>query len=355
MTREYKCPSCGSSMVFDSSLKQMLCEHCGTARTVEQMEELWREEEQTQADDIYEDIKEEDSYGNETGDFKKYTCPSCGAEILTDEHTAATFCSFCGSPSLMEDRLTGERTPAYLIPFCIDKNKAVELYRKWCKKGMLTPKDFYSASTVEKLTGIYVPFWLYDYAANAVVEASCTRVRSERRGDTQYTHTDHYRVLRDVSDEYVKVPADASEKMPDQVMDKLEPFEYRALEPFQMGYLSGYLAEKFNYNSEQLKSRVENRISDYILKEAVNSIQGYSTKAITSQKVRFRPMAAKYTMLPVWILNYRYKEKDYMFAINGQTGKLVGKLPISMGKAAGVFLGISAASYLILTLIGGLV
>lgn len=354
MVRDYKCPSCGAAMVFESNSQKMRCEHCGTELTVEELEEIHRQGEDTEEEKVYSQAEHEDDFGKEKADFKKYTCPGCGAEILTDEHTAAAFCSYCGTPGLMEDRLNGEQTPAQIIPFKIDRQRAEEIYRSFCKRGVLTPKDFTKASTIEKISGIYVPFWLYDYRANAKIEAKCTKVRVERRGDMEYTHTKHFRVHRDVSDEYLKVPADASEKMPDDIMEKLEPFQYQDMVEFRMPYLSGYMAEKYNYTSEEMAKRVEERIYAYILEEARRTIKGYSTTAVMGERVHIDRRAAKYTMFPVWILNYRYKEKNYVFAINGQTGKFVGKLPISMKKAAGWFAGVSAAAYIILMLAGGI-
>ncbi len=342
MVREYECPSCGAAMVFDSKSQMLLCEHCGTTRAVAQTE-VTREAEEK---DIF--------YTGKEASFKRYTCPSCGAEILTDDYTAATFCSFCGNPALMEDRLSGEKTPARIIPFKITKEQAQNSYRTWCKRGMLTPKDFTSQSTIEKITGMYVPFWLYDYSARARLKANCTRVSRERKGDMEYTHTDHYYVSRDVGDDFMGIPVDASEKMPDDIMDRLEPFAYNELRSFDMGYLSGFLAEKYNFDSEELKKRAESRVHQYIFKEARDTIKGYSSTMITEQDIRLHCQGASYTMLPVWLLNYRYKGKDYLFTLNGQTGKIVGSLPVSKGKMAIWFAGVTAAVYLVLTIVGGL-
>lgn len=343
MVREYECPNCGAPMIFDSALQQMHCEHCDTAKTVEEMERIRTQE---QEETVY-DMGDEAS-------LKHYTCSSCGAEILTDAYTAATFCSFCGSPALLEDRLNGEKMPARIIPFKISKEQARNSYLAWCRKGLLTPKDFTSQNTIEKITGIYVPFWLYDYSANAKLNASCTRVKRERRGNTEYTHTDHYRVYRDVSDYYEKVPVDASEKMPDDVMDRLEPYSYDDMQAFNMGYLSGYMAEKYNFTSEELKKRVENRLEGYIYNAARDSINGYSSTQVTEKHIHLNCRKATYAMLPVWLLNYRYKGKEYLFALNGQTGKLVGRLPISKAKLLAWFGGITAGVYLFLTIMGGM-
>lgn len=349
----FACPSCGSVMVFNSEKQKMVCPHCDNIMSVDELNRYY--------DDMESDIQEsgteesvdgefQDNHG--TGDFKVYRCSGCGAEVLTDDNTVATFCSFCGRPSLMEDRLTGELLPKYVVPFKIDKDTAVNMYSAWAKKGILTPGTLRSHATIEKITGIYVPFWLYDYNAEMQMTAKCTRVRSEIRGDYRYTHTDHYVVTRDVETDYVKIPADASEKMPDDIMDKLEPFTYSQLEEFDMMYLSGYYAEKYNYDSEQMAPRVEKRVRNYIYNLTRGSIAGYSTVNVIRQNTHLHKRSAKYVMLPVWMLNYTYNGVNRMFALNGQTGKIVAERPVSKTKMVCWFGGISVVSFIILLLAG---
>lgn len=341
MVINYKCPSCGSFMEFDSSTQKMVCEHCGTTRTVREMDEA-------------DPSRKQDERDEQKQDFKTYSCPSCGAQILTDENTVATFCSFCGSPSLMEDRLTGEKSPAVVIPFKMNKERAMEIYRKWAGKGLLTPSGFLNMSTIEKFTGIYVPFWLYDYQAKAKVVAKCTRVRTTRAGDTEYIHTDHFDVIRDIDSEYVKVPADASEQMPDDVMDRMEPFNYQELTEFEMPYLSGYLAEKYNYTSDELSGRIEERVSQFIDRAVMDTIQGYVTVNVIDKNILLNCENAKYALFPVWLLKYRYRNKDYTFTINGQTGKFDGKLPISIGRLVACISITTSVLFLIFMLLGGI-
>ena len=356
MVKIYKCPGCNADMKFDANAQKLKCDYCETELTVEAAEALAETQKQdAEHEDVDETIDETEewaSYGSEEGDFVKYKCISCGAELLTDEHTAATVCSYCGSPNLISERIEGEKTPAMLIPFKINIDKAKEIYRTWCKKGPLTPGEFYNQGALDKISAIYVPFWLYDYNANTKIRANCTRVRRSRSGNYEYIYTDHFRVYRDISADYVKLPADASKKMPDDIMDKLEPFNYRELEEFSMPYLSGYMAEKYNFTNEELAGRVESRVKSYIVQEGRGTISGYSSVNIAGYDVKLLKKAAKYVMLPVWMLNYRYKGKEHVFAINGQTGKLVGKRPISALRCVGMYLLVMAAVFIV-CLIGG--
>ena len=169
MPTTYKCPSCGAAMEFDSDTQKMKCPQCQRIMDVSEFD-------MDAADGNYDENTgfagegyEKESYDGEatggTMNMKTYHCTSCGAELLADEYTSAVICSFCGNPSLVEDRLTGAYKPKRIIPFKINRDAAVDAYKKWVHKGPLTPAALKSQSTIEKISGLYVPFWLYDYKA----------------------------------------------------------------------------------------------------------------------------------------------------------------------------------------------
>lgn len=351
MVKNYKCPGCGASMVFEEGTDNMHCPYCGTNVSVEQARQEADESGETEQkqNEREEQVKENNG---EDDKIHSYHCPNCGAQMITDENTAATFCSFCGSPTLIEERLSGILKPKYLIPFQIEREKAKEMFRSWTKKGIFTPRGFSSTNTLDKVTGMYVPYWLYDYETHVDMDAVATRVHSTRRGDTQYTYTDHYKIHRNVSAAYERVPEDASVQMPDDVMERLEPFDYDQIREFEMPYLTGFLAEKYNDDKEKLKSRVEERIRGFALNETMDTIKGYATVNVLQQDVQLKQKCEDYAMLPVWILNYKYRNKQYMLMINGQTGKMIGKLPLDYVRV-GIGYGVTVAViFFLLTLIG---
>lgn len=312
--------------------------------------------EMSQSGEKYDSHVEDDTIESEEKiDVDGYKCQNCGAELITDDKTTATVCSFCKSPAIMKSRLTGQTMPAKIIPFSVTIDKAQELFKNWCRKGIFTPSMFKKSSFVESMSGIYVPFWLYDYDACCHMEAHATKVRHHREGDYEVTHTDHFRVVRDGDAAFHLIPADASEKMPDEVMDLLEPYNYTDLKDFQMPYLSGFLSEKYSYDSRQMASRAENRVRGYIFRETRNTIGGYSSVNITGSSTRLKRKAAVYTLLPVWMITYRYKGENKILAINGQTGKQVGTLPRSKEKMFAWFGGIFAGVFAILMMLGGFV
>ncbi len=347
----YKCPSCGSAIVFDGNSQKISCSACGLEMPVADYEEMYGGFSEPESVEYANST----SYEPETMNMKTYHCQSCGAELMSDEFTSAVMCSFCGNPSLVEDRLQGAFKPQRIIPFKIDKEQAQQIYKSWVKKGKLTPSTLATHSTIEKISGLYVPFWLYDYNARSNMRVNAKRIRKKRRGDIEYTYTDHFYVYRDVEANFHKVPADASQKMDDDAMDKMEPYNYNEMQPFAMPYLSGYLSERYNFTSEMMLQRVGQRINKYITDITRNTIKGYDIVNVVNNQVRMNNTDCEYVLLPVWVLNCRYNNKEFSFMLNGQTGKIVADRPISKSKALLWGLGIFVILFLIMSFGGVLI
>lgn len=330
MVIHYKCPDCGTDMVFDSESGKLSCDSCGRKDNIDDFPREF-------ITNLFSD-----------DEAVEYHCKNCGAVIITDVDTTATTCSFCGAAVVLGDRLSGNMAPAKVIPFTISKERAMAAFKAWCKNGRLTPKGFMTADRIKSITGMYVPFWLYDLNSKAHVDAMCTRVRSYTRGDYIYTETSYYDVHRSIDLSYIKVPVDASEKMNDQLMDKLEPYDYNGLKDFNTPYLAGYIAEKYNYDDQELLPRVKSRINNYVDSYINSSISGYSSTTYKNKHIDTKQKHAYYTLIPIWMVCYDYNKTEHIFAMNGQTGKIVGKPPISYGKVAAWFAGIAGITFAIL-------
>jgi DNA-directed RNA polymerase subunit RPC12/RpoP len=326
----YKCPNCGGGMAYDSESGKLSCASCGRQDDIEGFSGP---------------LNHAAFEGNEA---RQYQCTSCGAVLMTDADTVATSCSFCGSNVVLGDRLTGQLAPDKVIPFSISKQEAQAAFKKWCKNGLMTPGGFMTADRIQSITGLYVPFWLFDLHNDIEVHAHGTKVRSYMSGDYMYTETQHYEVYRGIVLDYMKIPVDASEKMNDELMDKLEPFPYDQLKEFKAPYLTGYVAEKYNYNEGETYPRARGKVDDYIESYIRSSMSGYATLTYTNKNVQTSTLKADYALLPVWVVHYDYNKKRYTFAMNGQTGKVVGKPPISNGKVLGWFAGIFAAGFAVM-------
>ena len=283
--------------------------------------------------------------------MKIYHCQSCGAELVADEYTSATFCSYCGNPTLVEDRLKGSFRPKSIIPFKINKDQAVDIYKKWLKKGMLTPKELSRKSTIEKISGVYVPFWLFDANASGSGQYEATTSSSHRNGDYVITTTRHYDVRRAGTTQFMGVPVDGSTKMPNGHMDAIEPYDYRAFQPFSTAFLPGYMADKYDEDADTCQARAHSRMQNSVSSELSASITGYNSVSTLSENISIDYTAKHYALLPVWMLHTKWQGKDYLFAMNGQTGKLVGDLPVDNRKVAAWFAGISVPLMILLAIL----
>lgn len=317
-------------MAFDPDLGKLSCESCGRQENIENYPE---------------ELKTATFSADEANEFH---CENCGAVLITAAETTATSCGFCGAGVVISERLSGHLAPAKVIPFTISKEEATKAFKKWCRKGLLTPKGFMSADRIKSITGMYVPFWFFDLNSKVQVEAVCTKVRTYTRGEYIYTETKYYDAFRDINLDYVKIPVDASEKMNDELMDKLEPYPYDQLKDFKTPYLVGYLAEKYNFTDEELLPRAKDKISGYIESYIRSTLTGYHSVNYKNKQIDTRNVNSYYVLLPVWMVSYDFNHSEHVFAMNGQTGKVVGKPPISKGKVAMWFSGTAAGTFLAL-------
>ena len=326
-----KCPSCGAAIHFKPELGKFKCDYCDSEFTAEQLKDM---------DKL---SKEEDNYSN----YVNYNCPDCGAEIITDDNTAATFCVYCGNTSIIKNRLSGEFAPSKIIPFKIEKQKAIDAFKNLRKGRPLTPKLFTNEKNIEKITGVYIPFWLYDVNVSGTVSAKATKVSSWSVGDTRYTKTDYYNVVRSGDMSYRRVPVDGSTRFNNDMMNSIEPFDYNKLIDYNHAYLSGFLAEKYDVSKDDAFSDAKTRTLNSTKDQMLSSMLGYSSKTITSNNLESSINSTEYVLLPVWMVNVKYKDEYYLFAMNGESGKFIGNIPLDKKKALLLTIIVLIISFLI--------
>lgn len=343
----YSCPNCGAPLEFNSETQRWDCKFCLSAHTLETLQGMENSSD-TQAAEPQKHTEE-----STAEQCTSYSCPNCGAEMITEANTAASFCAFCGSPAIFPKQLSGQFHPEKLIPFRFSREEAIAALQALCKKRPLLPKDFSDQHHIEKITGIYVPFWLFDCKMDVEMNAAAQRIQTWSDSRYRYTKTDHYRLERQGKMEVIGVPADGLQRMSDDMMDALEPFDYSTMTDFQLSYLSGYFAERYDVDKEASWPRVHERINQAAKHLADQSVHGYVSHQTTHFMTRDYDKKTQYAMLPVWLLSTNYKGKNYLLAMNGQTGKMVGQLPMSWGQL-GKWFAISGGLTFLITLIGGL-
>lgn len=326
---EYKCPACGGALSFDSSLQKMKCPYCDTEFEVEALQELDEALKQDAPSDFSWETQPEGQWTEEESEsLRSYICNSCGGEIVGDLNTAATNCPYCDNPVVMTGQFSGTLRPDLVIPFKLDKEQAKAALAKHMSKKPLLPKLFTAQNRIESIQGVYVPFWLFDTEADASIRYHATRVSHWSDANYNYTRTSHYSLLRAGRIAFDDVPVDGSEKMSNELMESIEPYDMSQAVDFQTAYLAGYLADKFDVESEDCKTRANERIRSSTESAFASTTAGYVTVVPEYTNIRLSGGRARYGLLPVWMLTTRWKDKLYTFAMNGQTGKMVGNLPI---------------------------
>lgn len=330
--QEYKCPCCGGAIAFDSTLQKLKCPYCDTEFEAETLENYGKELESEPDDSMnWETSAGGDWQEGEAEGLRSYVCKSCGGEIVADDTTAATSCPFCGNPVVMSGQVSGYLKPDYVIPFKLDKKAAKEALKKHYSGKKLLPKVFKDENHIDEIRGVYVPFWLFDADADAHIRYKATRVRVWSDRDYNYTETAFFSVVRGGSIGFQRVPVDGSSKMPDDLMESIEPFYFEDAVDFHTAYLAGYLADKYDVDAEASVERANERIKNSTADAFAQTVQGYATVTPEASGIHLQNGRAKYALYPVWLLNTTWKGKKYTFAMNGQTGKFVGDLPLDKG------------------------
>ena len=327
--QEFKCPCCDGAIEFDTSSQKMKCPYCDTEFEVEALK--------TYGDDLLAPQEENMSWDSapgqqwqvdETTGLRTYVCESCGGEIVGDENMAATSCPFCDNPVVMKGQFAGDLKPDLVIPFKLDKKAAKEALKKHYMGKKLLPKVFKDENHIDEVKGIYVPFWLFDADAEAHIRYKATRVRTWSDSQYNYTETQHYHVSRGGTIGFTAVPVDGSTKLEDALMESIEPFNLADAVEFNPAYMAGYLADRYDVDAEQSIQRANERIKQSTADAFASTAQGYSTIIPVATGIQLENGKARYALYPVWLLNTTWNGKKYTFAMNGQTGKLVGDLPM---------------------------
>ena len=329
----FKCPCCVAPLEFNGDQGQMTCEYCGSSFTMEQVKAA-QEADALEGDnaEMTWQSSEPEMITDEDGKITGYSCPSCSGEIIADEKTAATECPYCGNQTIIPKSFDGMYKPDGIIPFAIDKSHAEEKLREFYKGKKLLPSSFTQENHIKAISGVYVPFWLASAKATGTVVFDAVKEKTETKGNETVKISDHYNATRRGSLDFSRVPADASEKMDDALMDSLEPYEMDKMVDYDAAYFSGYMADRYDVKAEDIKERVNKRIRSTFISEMRDTVKGYNSVTQKNDSVTVKDGKTEYAFLPVWMLSTKYNDEVYTFAMNGQTGKISGSLPIDNGK-----------------------
>ena len=373
----YQCPSCMGPLHFEGADGKLHCDYCGGAFTPAEVEAAYAAKQQ-KADAKAENDTERAEAG-ERSDFERmgdeaagatsvltnetisaakevsasasdpiqaylsraswnederegmrsFTCSSCGAAVTVDATTAVSECPYCGNPAVVPGTFSNEAKPDFIIPFKVSKEEATSALTSYYKGKKFLPKEFVQSNRIAHMQGVYVPFWLYDGNAEGSATYECKNIRVYTSGDEEVTETDVYEAYREGSLDFERIPADSSAKMPDAHMDAIEPFNFDELVPFSVAYLPGYLAERYDQEADTCQPRAMRRMKGSLEDELQATVTGYDDVTQESINANSEVTGLSQALFPVWLLHTLYKDEDYLFAMNGQTGRFIGDLPVS--------------------------
>lgn len=342
-----KCPGCGAPIHFNPTEGKWKCEYCNSIFTLEEMQKYNNaSSKENNADEIIEEVKDDGTT------YVTYKCKNCGASVVADEQTSATFCVYCGNTAILKDKLSGNFKPDYIIPFKIEKDAAIKAFEELSKGRPFMPKDFNSKSNIEKIRGVYIPFWLYNFMVDGELNFNGERTHTTSTPSATYIKTDHYKLYRTATMNFIKIPVDGSTRFDDDIMNSIEPFNYDELVPYNHAYLSGFLAEKYDLDSDESSKDAQERALESSRAKITNDVaREFASYYVTEDSLKAEVTEKKYALLPVWMVNVKYQDKYYLFAMNGQTGEFIGNIPLDKNK---VILW-SAISFIVVFIIVGVI
>ena len=341
----YKCPCCGAPLVFRGG--ELKCDSCDNTFPVETMQQMSEGTEQASGESKYDWETYVPRTYEDTNEINlaNYSCPSCGAEISGDDTLGATVCPYCGQSTIVKGQFEGALRPDYIIPFRIDKKAAMAAFEADFKNAPFLPDEFKSKKKIEEMAGVYVPFWMFDCDCDAAITYNAERITKWSDSNYDYIKTDYYKLFRAGSVGFANIPVDGSKKADDTYMEAVEPYNYEDAVDFNGAYLSGYLADKYDVSVEESIERANERVKNSTISAFNDTTGRYMAVAPEYTRVNFRDGKVRYSLLPVWMLNIKYLDKVYQFAINGQTGKVVGEYPVDNGKKRKYFWKVAGVMY----------
>ncbi len=347
--KEQKCAACGGPLRFDPETGKLVCDYCGSVFDIGTQGSAQVPENTLDGYDF--GALSAHAASTTAEGLPIYNCVSCGAEVIAPPQEMALTCPYCGNNIVLTEKVSGNLRPDGLIPFKITAKELPKLMNEFYKGKKLLPKNFFSESRMEKVTGVYVPFWVFSGRISGNLKFSGEVSSSRRSGDYIITETEHYLVGRNVSMDFLDLPVDASGRVADELTDSLEPFRMEDEKPFDMQYLAGFTADRFDRARDDVAERARERMNNSATSLASAQVsEKYSNVSSLGGKL-LADLSARYLLFPVYLFQLAHGKNSYSFAVNGQTGKVVGSVPTDKKVSWQYFLrraGIGLAAVLLL-------
>lgn len=324
-----KCPNCGATVSFDPAIGKLHCDYCGFECELPKPEGAKEVCEM----DFYATMKRESfEWGAEK---KSVQCKSCGAVSIYDALETSAVCPFCGSNQVMAASDEKSIAPGGVCPFTVTKENAGTAFTKWISKKFFAPSKAKKNARPDAFQGVYLPYWTYDSHTFSFYSARAGFDRTVKKGDKTETVTDWRHVEGYYQKFFDDVTVVASKRHGDTSVKDCEPFDLMKAVPYDPKLLAGFAAERYSIGLEEgwelaqktMQSKLKEEVRDEV-KRKWHADRADSVKLSTD----YIKVTYKYLLVPIWVSSYKYNDKIYQFVVNGQTGKVGGKSPVSVWK-----------------------
>ncbi|SRX52531.1 DNA helicase PriA [Aequorivita sp. CIP111184] len=328
------CVNCGAELTYAPGTTELKCDYCGYTETIVPSKDGFEELE-------LKPYLEKMGSQSHSEEITILHCKNCGANQHIEENYKSLSCIYCGSPLIIEDAYKEEWIlPGAVLPFQIDQKKAFQIFKKWVDELWFAPNNLKKAAIdPEKTRGLYAPYWTFD----AQLYADYTGKRGEyyyvsktvgsgkNRKTIRERRTRWYPASGSVSGFVDDTLIKASNQKTGVIPQKLARWNLQMLKPFDSGFLSGFVTEK--YTIPLLEGHTEsNKVAESIADNWARRDIGGDTQQVSSINMKLSEETFKHILLPVYISTYQFKGKRYNFFVNGQSGIISGQRPYSFWK-----------------------
>src|SRR5262245_8930229 len=358
--RKFPCRQCGAKLDFDPEARGLKCPYCGFTEVIPEADD--DERASVREHDLEEFLEKNEDRGRVavSDRYSQVTCTGCGAVVVIQDRLATDKCPYCGThlenkPEAVENLIP----PESLLPFTLSDRHARDKFNAWIAGLWFAPTELKQLANLGQFGSVYAPYWTYD----AMTYTKYTGQRGDDYWDTEYytdsqgnrqsrqvRRTRWYPVSGEVRHFFDDVLIRAAETLPAHLVDSMAPWRLDELEPFREEFLSGHLTERYSVSLKagfrQAKSLMEDEITKLIYRDI-----GGDHQRIDWQRSNYVGVTFKHTLLPIWIANYRYRERLFQVLVNGRNGRVAGDRPWSAWKIARLILLILFAILLALFLV----
>lgn len=326
ITHGLKCEACGYDVVYDPAEGMMKCPHCGSTVAIKDSATVIAEQ----------DFVLTAASSEQWQEGRSYRCENCGATTVLIENEIATRCPFCGAPRVVDVEDQPGIKPMGVVPFSVPKESALSALKGFIKKKIFAPRKFKKAFSPDRVSGVYIPCWLFDTNSHATYSGTFGRYYTVTVGSGKNRRTVRKirwftgsGVLRRDFNDYA---VEASSRLDQRTFDKIAPFATAEPRLYSPEYMMGYAAERYTEGPDISFQKMCADVKDVFRKMAINAENADVVQSLTVNVVH-ENVKYKYLLLPVWTFSETYKGKNYGYVVNGETGRATGKAPVSPIKA----------------------